>query len=262
MSALSDAEFEPLTPPARPFGVLGLIASTLLIFAASISLSIGAALLVFAGLTLTLGQARTAALINSLRSAMADQSAVSQEVGMAVSIVLYAAVIASIFAAARLRGGSDWPLMIGWNAWTPFRRARLFWALLIGAILYNLAASALVSHVYPQSNEWINLPKSPLWMAVFFVLAAVFAPLAEELLFRGWIYTSLRRSVGVWLAILITSIFFALAHWEKTHLYALAVFPVGVLLGVVRERAQSLKASITFHALYNAAATAITLVSP
>ena len=49
----------------------------------------------------------------------------------------------------------------------------------------------------------------------------------------------------------ITSILFALMHYEHTHLYALAVFPVGVALGFVRERYASIKASAFFHGLYN-----------
>ena len=61
--------------------------------------------------------------------------------------------------------------------------------------------------------------------------------------------------------ILVSAILFALAHWESTHLYALAVFPVGLALGYVRQRADSIAASITLHSLYNGIAAVLLFVA-
>ena len=77
------------------------------------------------------------------------------------------------------------------------------------------------------------------------------APFTEELLFRGWIYTSLRFSFGLWPAVLASAAVFGFAHYEDTHLYALAVFPVGIALALIRERTGSVKASMLFHAFNN-----------
>ena len=82
-------------------------------------------------------------------------------------------------------------------------------------------------------------------------LAVIFAPIAEELLFRGWIYTSLRFRLGMWPAMVISALLFGLAHYESTHLYALAVFPLGLVLAALRERTGSTRTSMLFHAANN-----------
>ena len=127
----------------------------------------------------------------------------------------------------------------------------------MAAFVYNIAVSALISWLYPASKDWIETPSGTLWVAGFVLLAVVFAPIAEEMVFRGWLYTSLRRVAGVKTTIAITSVLFALAHWESTHLYALAVLPVGLVLGVIRHRTGTIAASITFHAVYNGAASVL-----
>jgi len=44
---------------------------------------------------------------------------------------------------------------------------------------------------------------------------------------------------------------FAGMHYEKTHLYALAVFPIGLALGAIREITGTIKSTISFHAFNN-----------
>ena len=100
-------------------------------------------------------------------------------------------------------------------------------------------------------------PNGTPWIIAFLAMATLFAPLTEELLFRGWIYTSLRDIIGVRFGILVSAVLFALAHWESTHLYAVAVFPVGLALGYIRQRTNSIAASITFHSLYNGVAAVL-----
>jgi membrane protease YdiL (CAAX protease family) len=48
-----------------------------------------------------------------------------------------------------------------------------------------------------------------------------------------------------------TAALFAFLHYEKTHLYALAIFPLGLALGLMREWSGSIKPTIAFHAVYN-----------
>ena len=52
-------------------------------------------------------------------------------------------------------------------------------------------------------------------------------------------------------SVTISALLFALAHYERTHLYALAVLPVGLILGAARERAGTFWATASLHALYN-----------
>ena len=84
-----------------------------------------------------------------------------------------------------------------------------------------------------------------------FVVAVIVAPVVEETYFRGWIFTSLRQSWGRWPAVIISALLFGLAHYKSTHLYALAVFPLGLILAALRERTGSAGTSMLFHAANN-----------
>ena len=88
-------------------------------------------------------------------------------------------------------------------------------------------------------------------IALLFIVAVIVAPIVEETYFRGWIFTSLRQSWGRWPAVIISALLFGLAHYELTHLYALAVFPLGLILAALRERTGSAGTSMLFHAANN-----------
>ncbi|MCK4601404.1 MAG: CPBP family intramembrane metalloprotease, partial [Phycisphaerae bacterium] len=68
------------------------------------------------------------------------------------------------------------------------------------------------------------------WRVMTVVLAVVLVPLAEEMFFRGLCQSMLRRFTNSpWLAILVTSVFFALVHGNYAHMPAL--FVLAVVLG-------------------------------
>lgn len=245
------------TPAARPYGLFGLSVSFLAILLITGLICVLVAALAYGTVALELGWRQALDRFTNLREAAGSESVFLQRIGIVVSLVVYAALVAAVLAAARFRGDARWRDLIGWRPWHPIHGARFFWLLAAATIGYSLAADVLISHLYPPSSDWVTLPKGLVWAGLFVTLAVVFAPIAEEILFRGWLYTCLREKIGVWAGILVTSVLFALAHWEKTHLYALAVFPVGVALGFIRDRTGSLKASMTLHAVYNAAASVL-----
>lgn len=85
------------------------------------------------------------------------------------------------------------------------------------------------------------------------VLIAVFAvlivPVFEELLFRGFLQTSLRSVSGKpWVAIVLTSLFFSVLH-PPTHIPALFMLSCG--LGYAYERSGSLFRPILMHVFFN-----------
>ena len=168
--------------------------------------------------------------------------------GLFIGCAIYIAGIFGLWAMARIRAGRAWPQLLGW---TPFRVDRTFWTLLAAGVAYQLGASLVVAWLHPASRQWLSLPDSPLGLALAFALIVVLAPVAEELLFRGWIYTALRWRFGFTAALWATAIIFALAHWDPTHLYALAILPIGLALGYLRERTGSARATTLFHMLYN-----------
>ena len=91
-----------------------------------------------------------------------------------------------------------------------------------------------------------------------FLFAVVVVPVFEELLFRGFLQTSLRSVSGrPWTAIIATSIFFAILH-PATH--TLALFMLSCGLGYAYERSGSLTRPILMHVLFNGVNVAGTLL--
>ena len=247
-------------PAARPYGLLGLVVSTLAILLGAVLILALAGAALFALLAAGSGWQGAVHRIAVLFPSTAPGDAAADRINIVVGAAAYIGTACSVLLAARFRGGARWADLVGWHAWDMGRGLRLVAGLLAATLCYSLVASAFIEHVYPQAKDWVKPPKETPWIVGFLALATLFAPVTEELLFRGWIFTSLRGTVGVRVAILVSAALFALAHWESTHLYALAVFPVGLALGYVRQRAGSVAASITLHSLYNGVAAVLLFV--
>ncbi len=245
------------TPDARPYGPIGLALSLVAIggLAAFLFLVMSAA--IFGGATLLYGWEEALGRFVALDPSGGRDEAFLGKLTVVVSLMIYAATSAAVLIVARVRGGRSWRELVAWRPWSPWRGAWFFWGLVVAVVVYSLAADAAIAYLYPKFQDLVHMPKETKWVALFVILAAVFAPVTEELLFRGWLYTSLRGTIGVPAGILVTAVLFAIAHWESTHLYALAVFPVGLALGYIRERTGSIRATMTFHAIYNAIASVL-----
>lgn len=132
--------------------------------------------------------------------------------------------------------------------------------ILVTAILAAVAAQ--VAGVVPTSP----LPPtgSAAGLALHLVAGAVIAPVAEELLFRGFALTAWRRSVGARGAIARSSLVFVLAHVlfvggegfreaaSLAFVAGVARVPVAIALGWLYVRTGSLWGPIGLHAAYNA----------
>ena len=244
---------------SRPYGPLGLLVSLIVIVALA-SLYCLALLALAAAIELLVeGAAQTSAVFLNMSHAMKAGGTSFQTILLGAGIFIYAATVAAIVTVARWRAGSDWRDLVAWLPWSPKRAGCGFWLLVAGGLIYGLAASAAVSWLRPSLDAAFSFPQNPLGLAVSFILIVLFAPVAEEALFRGWIYTSLRARFSFLFTNVVSAGAFAIAHWDKTHLYALAIFPLGLMLGAAREKSGSIRASATFHGLYNCFAFLLTV---
>lgn len=93
-----------------------------------------------------------------------------------------------------------------------------------------------------------------------FVSLVVIAPLAEEILFRGYLLSELRRRTKTWIAILLTSLMFGVVHlaWNV----GIDVFVLSIVLCVLRIKTGSLWASVLLHMIKNAVAYYFLFISP
>ncbi len=239
---------------AKPYGLLGLCLSLVAILVITIVYAAVAAGLAWLADGLAFGWTPPLDRLRQLEADSAGNPALALHIGLGLSLAVYLALSLTVLTLARLRGGGAWRQLIGWRPWALWKTSRTFWLIAGAAFIYGLVANLLIGTLYPPSKDWFTVPKEGLAAFMLFILAVVFAPLTEELLFRGWVYTSLRASFGLWVALLVSAVLFAGAHYESTHVYALVVFPIGLALGGMREVTGSLKASIAFHAFFNAIA--------
>lgn len=88
---------------------------------------------------------------------------------------------------------------------------------------------------------------SPIW---FILVGAVFAPLVEEIFFRGFLFQGFRQRYGWIAAILLSSGIFAAAHLDPVAF--IPTFVLGAVLAYVYHRSNSVWPGIILHFLVNA----------
>ncbi|MBR5871472.1 MAG: CPBP family intramembrane metalloprotease [Clostridia bacterium] len=90
--------------------------------------------------------------------------------------------------------------------------------------------------------------------ALFQAFAAVIAaPILEEIVFRGLIYTRLCRGMKRWIAAILSAVLFGMVH--GTLLALVYTIPMGLLLCLFYEKYRSLWAPILLHMGFNLAGT-------
>ncbi|KAL3755665.1 hypothetical protein ACJRO7_002676 [Eucalyptus globulus] len=92
--------------------------------------------------------------------------------------------------------------------------------------------------------------RDPVAMALYAVVVSICAPIWEEIVFRGFLLPSLTKYMPVWCSILVSSLAFALAHFNMQRMLPL-IF-LGVVMGAVFARSRNLLASMVLHSLWNA----------
>lgn len=146
------------------------------------------------------------------------------------------------------------------------------WATLPAALLLAVAVhpvvlwfqQSVIQRLYPINPEitealegFLSEPGS-FWQ--LFVIVAIVPPICEELAFRGFILSGLRHLGHKWRAIVISSIFFGLAHALLQQSIGAAL--VGVVLGYLAIQCGSLLPPILYHMLHNGLALGVSHVTP
>jgi len=143
-------------------------------------------------------------------------------------------------------------LMLTGTRWLAVPNAMLLAAMLYPAL--NVLQRVVVA-LYPVSDDMAEalLPvqrmftTAPVWALLLVI--AVMPAVCEELAFRGFILSGLRRATGKWRAIVITAILFGIAHGVLQQ--SLIASLVGVVIGYVAVQSGSLLPAIAFHVVNN-----------
>jgi len=173
---------------------------------------------------------------------LAAGSLLAPSVGaVAATAISFAAVSGLVVLAGGWPGGMRRPLASALAAASGFASYPA-WVVLIAALGLGagLAPRAAVAPGFREPLVWIPI--------------ALLAPFFEELLYRRLLLPVLRRRIGVFPAIAVTSALFALPHLEPWQM--LGTFLVGLGLGAVFAATGDVWLCIALHAGLNVAALA------
>jgi CAAX protease family protein len=170
------------------------------------------------------------------------------------TLVTTALCVPMVLAVARLKRGV--PIDAYLPTALPPSRVLVRWLVVAAIFLFASDMLSLVTEhpVVPDlmKEAYDSTEAKPLlWVAL--VLAA---PLFEETLFRGFMIAGFSRSwLGYSGAVLLTSLAWALIHFQYGAYEIIIVFAFGILLGSARVKTGSLATPYLIHAVANAVAT-------
>jgi uncharacterized protein len=160
-----------------------------------------------------------------------------------------------------------------------FGYRRISWRLGLGAIavagigyyaLSDVYAALFALHGTDKLPSELGATKSTGALVASAVFVCVFAPMAEEFFFRGFLFGVLRRmrvtiggvDLGPWLAAVIVAFLFGLAHTgSASSQFLIPLGLLGFILCLVRWRTGSLYPCMALHSLNNCLALGINQLS-
>lgn len=221
------------------------------------------AIFVFAIFSLVVIGGLAVGLAHSLphfRSTKLVDVAQSPLVAVPAQAIAYILVVAFMVQIVRLRKGNGFLTSVSWNL-PGFQKVLL--AIGCGAAL------ALSSEIFfHYTSQWVpkSLPidkyfRDATSAYVLALFGMTFAPLVEELFFRGFLYPALSKRIGMGASVVLTAATFAVLHQSQlAHAWIPLtwLFLVGTVLTLVRSRTKSVALCVVMHVGYNA--TLFTLV--
>jgi len=129
------------------------------------------------------------------------------------------------------------------------------------AACFNVITTVVVSY-FPWPQSWMDSyaasASSIDGSLMAWLTAVLMAPVLEEIVFRGLMYTRLKKGLPAIAAAIVTSLAFGIAH--GTIIWFIYTFIFSLVLIWVFEKFQSLGACIALHMAYNLSGMALSLV--
>ena len=123
--------------------------------------------------------------------------------------------------------------------------------MLVQAMVYGMSGGEM----HPQDVvQFLQDAESPRDRLAVMVMAIVIAPVAEEVIFRGYLYPVGKRYFGPFLSLAATSLLFAALHGHAASVPALVA--LAACLALAYEKSGSLLVPMLMHAVFNAVSVA------
>jgi membrane protease YdiL (CAAX protease family) len=151
--------------------------------------------------------------------------------------------------------------MLGWK-WGGVR----WWHFLIILIGFFILTGVVGNYFPEQENDMIRMLESSR-SAVFIVafIATFSAPLVEEVVYRGVLYSAFQRALGVPAAFIIVTLMFSLVHvpqyWPSYPTIFLLTL-LSVILTSIRVRTNNLLPCIVMHMIFNGVQSVFLILRP
>jgi membrane protease YdiL (CAAX protease family) len=150
---------------------------------------------------------------------------------------------------------------LGWDS------AGMRWHHYVLILVFFFAVAAVVGYYVPEQENDLTRILASSRAAVFLVafMATFTAPLVEEVIYRGILYSAFQRTLGPVIAIVAVTLLFALVHVPQ---YYPSLSTIGLLLllslilTLVRARTNNLLPCIILHTIFNGFQSALLILEP
>jgi len=155
---------------------------------------------------------------------------------------------------ARSRG-LNWPEQIGWR----MRPVDVPLGIAVGLLLQLVVLPLLyipILEVFDDldveepARELVGMAEAPLEVAALVLMTVIAAPLTEEVFFRGLLQGALRDRFGPVRAVAVSSLAFAVVHFQVVQFPALLV--IGIAHGLLTLTTRRIGAALWSHTAFNA----------
>ncbi|MFD6507692.1 MULTISPECIES: CPBP family intramembrane glutamic endopeptidase [Bacillus] len=186
----------------------------------------------------------TAGLTNKKQIALYDSIANTTSIALQLGILLF--FIFKYEPAKRL-------LLEAFNfralkEWRTYIYLLLFFALNI--LLNFIMLNYVFQDATKQQSSALNLEVFNQYQTLLLIGFAILTPIFEELIFRGFILRFLSERFPFWIAAVLTSFFFGIAHTYSLGVMVITFF-MGLLMAILCKKTNSIIPAMLFHIMNN-----------
>lgn len=150
---------------------------------------------------------------------------------------------------------------LGWQ----FNNFRV-WHIIILLVPIFILAGALTAYFGEQDNEMLKILRSSYSARLLVaIMATLTAPIVEEVIYRGVLYSALQRTVGVTTAVFLVTLLFAVVHvpqYLPDFVSISLICLLSLILTLVRVWTNNLLPCIVLHFVFNGIQSVILLIEP
>jgi membrane protease YdiL (CAAX protease family) len=140
------------------------------------------------------------------------------------------------------------------------------WHIIVVVVAIFALAGALTSYFGETDNELLRILRSSRTAVILVAILATFtAPVVEEVVYRGVLYSALQRTVGVWMAVFLVTLLFAFVHVPQYLPDFVAISMIcllSLILTLVRVWTKNLLPCIILHFVFNGIQSVILILEP